>query len=586
MIRWKYVLPRLTIALIIFGGIRWGLDPLLKWALVAGGEAAVGAKVEIAAVETSLTEGAIELRGLTVANPHAAMSNLLEAEQASLQINMNALGHRRLVVENGILRGVQLGTARTTSGLLEKTQEEDDAGSALLDPLKDYAGQFASNWLAELDERLSKDFTAELKTLQVAQELEQRWTQEYEQLHAQAKSLRERGKALERDFRELRKNPLRNLAQLQEIQSQLAASQQELASLQSRLAQLPGQAETDRQAVLAARQADEQFIRQQLRITQLDDETLTQTLLGKPVTQGLASALDWLAWARQKIPSNKVIDQPNRSRGTNVLFSPVQPKYLVKQLRLEGNAQWGGQPLEMTGTLSNVCSEPQLLGEPTQLELQGTGAANLEISATLDRRTERAQDHLQIVCHEFALPGQTLGRTDKLALTISPSKASLVVDLSLDGDQLTGQIALGQNSVQFVPQQASLRNPQLVAALEQALGQIEQWEATVQLAGTLKKPQFSIESDLGQQVASGLGTALQQLMQRRADQLLAGSQQKVEAQLQKLQEFRTQAERQLLAKINEGEELFSQLASLPTGSNTALPIPRLSESLRLPIQRK
>ncbi len=38
LVRWKYVLPRLVILLIIGLAIRFGLDPALKWAIVTGGE--------------------------------------------------------------------------------------------------------------------------------------------------------------------------------------------------------------------------------------------------------------------------------------------------------------------------------------------------------------------------------------------------------------------------------------------------------------------------------------------------------------------------------------------------------------------
>ena len=39
MIRWKYVVPRLSILLAVVAALTWGLDPLIRWALVAGGRA-------------------------------------------------------------------------------------------------------------------------------------------------------------------------------------------------------------------------------------------------------------------------------------------------------------------------------------------------------------------------------------------------------------------------------------------------------------------------------------------------------------------------------------------------------------------
>jgi len=586
LIRWKYVLPRLAIALAIVSGFRFGLDPLLKWVLVAGCESAVGAKVELAAVETSLADGTLELHELTVANPNAALRNLFEAEQTQLQINMNALYRHQLVVDSGLLRGVQLGTPRTTSGLLEKPSKETADEPSLLAPWAKSADEFVGAWLGQLDDRLSKDLTAELKTPQLAKELEERWPQQYESLNAQVKSLRAQAKQLEQGFREMRKNPLRHITELQSMRTQLITAQKELASLQQQIGQLPLQAEADRQTLLLARQADEKFIRQQLRITDLDQDGLTQTLLGKPAAQGVASALDWLAWARKKVPSGKAKPPAGRSRGTNVLYSPRQPRFLVKQLQLEATAEWAGQSLVLTGGLQNASSEPQLLSEPTRLEFKGTGAAQVDVVATLDRRGEQDLDHLVIVCHDIVLPGQTLGDVDKLALSIGPSLASLNIDLTLDDTQLSGELALGQQSVRLKPLQSAMRSRHLVAAIEQALGAIQQWEATVEIAGTLTKPQLKIESDLGGQVARGMQTALRQLVKRRGDELLAETQQKVEAQMQRLQEIRSQAEQELLAKLGEGQELFGQLASLSGDSKSELPIPSLSKSLRTNLLQK
>ena len=71
--RWRYVLPRLAIVAVVYSAVRFGLDPLLKYALVAGGEAALGAKVEVAdalAPRSSTARSSID--GLAAANPQTA----------------------------------------------------------------------------------------------------------------------------------------------------------------------------------------------------------------------------------------------------------------------------------------------------------------------------------------------------------------------------------------------------------------------------------------------------------------------------------------------------------------------------------
>ena len=100
-IRWKYLVPRLILLLACVASVRFGLDPLLHTLIVTSGESATGAKVELASVETSLWNGQVQLRDLQIANPQSPMSNLLDAEHTELQLDMNALFHKRVVIKNG-----------------------------------------------------------------------------------------------------------------------------------------------------------------------------------------------------------------------------------------------------------------------------------------------------------------------------------------------------------------------------------------------------------------------------------------------------------------------------------------------------
>jgi uncharacterized protein (TIGR03545 family) len=99
--RWRYLLPRLAILAVVYGAVRWGLDPLLKYAIVAGGEAALGAKVEVAKLTTSLLDGEIVVDGLAAANPKKPLRNLAEAERVRLEVDASALLRKRRTAWSG-----------------------------------------------------------------------------------------------------------------------------------------------------------------------------------------------------------------------------------------------------------------------------------------------------------------------------------------------------------------------------------------------------------------------------------------------------------------------------------------------------
>ncbi len=577
LVRWKYVLPRLVILLIISLALRFGLDPALKWAIVTGGESSVGAKVELATVETSLWDGELVLKELAIANPQSPTRNLLESAESCLQLDVNALLHGRVVVTDGLVSGLEFDTDRETSGALAKTASDEETGPSAIDPMLDMASLMGEQWLDDLGDRLDVDIVDQLQSPRLAKELEARWPQQYKQLQQQVKSIRERGKVLQKEIREVKANPLRGLQKLPAMQQQVVELQREVKSVQQQIGNLPKQAEADRQAVLAAREQDEALLREKLQFGNLDGEGLTQTLLGKPVNDSLVSAFGWISWAREQLPTSGPKTKELRGRGTTVLFTPPQPDYLVKRLQLEGLAQLSGEPLFLTGTLTGASSAPHLLDEPTRLELKGSEALDLNVEIELDRRGEIACDRLWLTCPQLAMAGRTLGNADKLAIEMGEGVANFHVELTLVGDQLDGKIVFAQESLKLTPRLAKSPNGQLSKVLSQALAGVERLEANVTLAGTLKKPQMKIDSDIGSQVATGLNSSVQRLFKQRTDELLAKSREQVDAQLQKLTAMREKAQQDLLAQLGEGQELLGQLTALTGGDGKGLPggIPQL-----------
>ncbi|MEM8946560.1 MAG: TIGR03545 family protein [Planctomycetota bacterium] len=581
IVRWKYVLPRLAIVLVVAVTIRFGLDPALKWALVASGESALGAKIDVTDVRTSLLGGQLTVTNLAIANPQSPMRNLLEASDSQLQIDVNALLHGRIVVTDGTIKGLQFDTDRHTSGALAETSSDESTGPSPLDPILDRASEMGSEWFDQLGDRLDIDVVSQLKSPQLAEELRQRWPEQYAELQQQVQSIRTRGKALEKQIREVKSNPLRGLEKLSQLQQDLASIQHEVKVVQQQIAALPDQARQDQQAILAAREQDEALLREKMQIGTLDGEGLTQTLLGQPVTEGLASALEWVRWVRQQVPSNPAKEKASRSRGTTVVFTPPQPDHVIQLLMLEGTAQVEGEPLRLTGSLTNVSSAPRLLPEPTQLILRGEGACVVNLRVDLDRRDDVAKDALHLHVPQWAMAGRSLGNADKFAIEMADGLANFQIELRLEDDQLEGEIRFEQPALQLTPRLPKSPEGQLAQTLQRALQEVNRLEASVALSGTLTKPKFKIESDIGSQVAQGLNSSLQRALQDQTNRLLASSREQVDVQLQKLTQLREQAQQELLGQLGEGQELLGQLAALTGGQPSSLPggVPKLGGRL-------
>jgi uncharacterized protein (TIGR03545 family) len=581
-VRWGYILPRVAVIGAIVAGVRFGLDPLLHYSIVASGEAALGAKVDVGSLTTSILDGRIVIDGFAATNPQKPMRNLTAADRVQLDVDMGALLKKRFVIKNGLVRGVQFDTERATSGELAPAAQDVEVGPSMFDPLADAASETAVTWFNGLQGRLEEDLESKLATLRVINELEDRWKQQYASLRTRADELRGKAKQIERDFAEVKKNPLRGVQEFQKLKDQLTATQAELKKTLAEIQTLPAQAKNDRTAIDAARKQDQEFLKASLNIAKTDGRQLTDYLLGDLAHGYVAQGVGWVNYLRTWIPKSK-IERPARAHGTNVLFvDRRQSKCLIERVVLTGSARVDGQPLEVTALLTDAATEPQFHERPLQMHFVAGGALGGEMLVTLDRRHATSRDTIALDCPHLLLADRTLGRADKLAVNVGGGEASITADIQLVGDELSGTIHIRQAS-QLTMTTAAIRDDKIGGMLAESLRGVDRLEATVELGGTMRKPSWKIESNLGPQLADGVNGAVRKYLAGRRDAALAKVQGKVDEQLAKLESMRTQAQQELLGKLGEDQQVMTQLASIMGGNGSlgGLNVPQIGSALNL-----
>ena len=578
--RWQYVVPRLAVVAVVVLTVRFGLDPAIRWAIILAGESAIGAKVEVADVNTSLRDGELTITGIAAANPGKPMRNLLESSQVRLHVDGTQLLRKRVVVHNGRIEGLKFDSERTVSGALEILPETASEPSAL-DPVFAAAQETASGWFDDLTGRMEQDLLDSLATPQTVEELKRRWPEQYQKLKSRADDLKAKSKQIEDAFRVAMKNPLRGMQQVEELRKQLAATEAELRTTLAEIKALPDQAKADRVAIDAARKQDEQFLREHLKLSGIDPDELNRYLLGETASGYLEQTAWWIDQAQKFIPKNRVA-APERTRGTNVLFAGRrQPAMLIERVELAGDARLDGQAMAFTGLLTDVASEPQIHERPLQLSIRTTGAVDGLLTVELDRRGDVPHDSLVIDVPKLNLAHRTLGRADKLAVTVAPGAASLKADIRLDGEQLIGTVELKQSST-LAAQTPALRDDRIAAVIQESLTGVDRLEAKIALAGTLKRPSIKIESNVGPQLAAGVSGAVKQYLTDRKDRLMAKVQGQVDEQLGKLQAERDKAQQELTAALGENQQLVTQLASLMGGNSPLeVDVTKIGKSLDL-----
>jgi uncharacterized protein (TIGR03545 family) len=570
-IRWSYVAPRLAAIGLLLAAVYFGLDPALRQALILGGQAALGAKVEVGELRTEWRGGRLRLSGIAAANPSKPMRNLLQAESLEIEVDGAALLRKRLVIREGLATGLCFDGPRAVSGALDEAPPPSaDAEPSRLEPWIAAAADYGAAWIDGVGDRVQDDFTAELKSPQAADELEQRWLAAVRDLEQRSDAMQQQGRQLEREFKTLKDfkaNPLRALDKLPQLQTQLTSAVNDAARLAAEVKRLPAQADGDRQTLDAARRHDEAQLRRKLQVDVLDGEQLTAYLLGEAAESYLGTAIDWMLLARRIVPSNKVARTARGQRGFEVRFlRQPRPDMLLERLRVEGVARLGGQPLVLTGEIRDVASQPHWHDQPASLHVTGSGAFPLTATVTMDRRRNEPVDVLHLECPQLALSERRLGKSNKLAVTIPASSARLVADVRVEGDRLAGTIALEQSEIALSAATGGVRDADLAQALAASLAEIDGFGARVTLEGTLHRPRWKLASDLGPQVASGVQRAVGGYLAARRDRLAAKVRGELDERLAKLEARRKAAEERLLAKLGENQQLLASLAPLATAA--------------------
>jgi uncharacterized protein (TIGR03545 family) len=556
---WRIVLPWSCGILGLFAAAHLLLAWAIEHEIVDSGEHRVGARVEVGDTRVNLLKSRVTLFDLHVANPLAPLRNLIEAEHCVVQLDPESLLHKRAIVRYGVVSGITLGTDRATSGAL--TDDDAQENPAIDGWLDETATKQAQDWLDGLHKRFDRNLVQQLESIRLADELFARWPEQSDALGKRVAALRGRTLEFHTKIRDAQENPLRHVEFLKLLPRDIRTIRDELASLGKDIANLPSIAEEDRVAIVAAREHDEQLLRDELQFEPIDANVLSAYLLQKQLNGPLADLVGWLRLARRLVPVESKPHEHKR-RGHDVLFTGCHrtPDLLVRKLLLQGTANFADQPVEFSGTITDIADKPARHDQPIRLKLITRGGMPLDVQATIDRTGAVPRDQLLVECGNITLPKLRLGRSNKLRLSLAPTTATINISITLEGDKLSGDVQLVQRQVQITPTVGDeLVRRKFDAELHQALGEIETLETRISLTGSLDHPQCQVWSNLGPAVAEGMNKALVRTTAGYTRELLAESHSRVDERLADLDRQIADAQSLLEPQLEEANGSLDQL---------------------------
>jgi uncharacterized protein (TIGR03545 family) len=548
--RWQTWTIRLLVAGIVALAAQLGLDIAVRSLAVRSGKTVFGTGVEVRHSHLSLLNRQVILDGLQVAAPGDLSSHALEADHCELELATRPLLYKQVVVNRGRVSGIRF----TAFG--DSASDGSSSQSVATNPAAGWFGNdadaVANAWFTHLGEHLNHDVSSQFESVQKTEAFCASWTEQSAALEARGADLTREAASLKQGCVSAQANPLRGGTFLSDLPQKLATLQKRFSDFNSELDKLPDQLETERRAIVAARRHDEQLAAQPLAIESAEASALSTYLLRDAAAKPIGDFVALLKWLQAAVPADSSQER-SRSRGEDILFAGCQDRsnIMIRTLELDGTARIANRAIEMRGAVSNFTTAPALLNEPMRLRLQSVGPMPVELRAAMDRSHGAVHDNIVIDCQGLLLPPVELGRADGVALSLGPSTASLSVSISVNGDQLNGEIQMVQQNVHIAPAAADgFGEPAINATVAESLGHIESFATRVTLGGTLAEPKCTLWSNLGSAAAESMERAVQRAGSQHARSMMVTAGKRGDEQL-------TVVERQMTEQQTKWKTVFA-----------------------------
>jgi len=602
--RWRAIVP-LALFLVLLG-VGWLLllDTLVERGVEDAGSYIVGAKVDVESADLRLSEGAVTLRGLAVANPNAPMTNLFEASEIIADLRLAPLLERRVVVETLAVRGVRFGTPRETSGALEHpspgsgqvAREVSAWANAVHIPSFSLAGLGQVVNVGAIRAESLSTLGAARGIVARADSLDERWAVEIQRLNPQP--VRDSAQALvtrlqSADRRQLGVTGVANLVRsARGTLGQIDAVRLGLASLDSAARGEMASVRAGVSALATAREADYAYARSLLRLPGISAPELSPSLFGEAAVGWLQPVLYWLRLAEQYLPAGldprrRVGADRQRASGTTVQYPAESrgPRFLLEHADADlvlGGA--GAAAGSYVARLSGLTTDPALYGKPLEVFAERSGATrgprSLNVAAVLDHVRRPLTDSLHVVLEGFDLPSIDVAA---IGAHLLPGAGSTRLTLRRLGDSIQGRwlwqtpnATWQRDSAAAGPSSSGIQ-ARAETLVWNTLSGLHNVEIEVGVSGDVRHPRLSVRSNVGDVLAASLRQELGRELERaqaevraRVDGLVQQQVTEAQARVRQLGESIDSRIAQPRAELQQMQERIRAEINRLTGG---LPIP-------------
>lgn len=568
--RWRAIGPLLI--LFVIACVLWWLfaDGIARRESQRVGTQMLGAKVEIQDLHLDLKNGDVSIRGLTIASPHEAFKNLLQADEIIADLDMVPLTEKKIVIDRIVANGLRFGTPRQTDGRVAAKSGEGIAGRVLAET-RDWANQFQIPLLQLATGKISIDSLdpRRLSTIPAATALGERadssrraWQAAFDTLHL-GPALDSASATLEK-LKRARATDLSTLNEARQALDRLKRARDRVTTLDRNVTQGVSNLKSGLAGLDSARRRDYAFARSLLKLPSLDAPAVGAALFAPGAIKPFERVLYWAQLARRYMPPGllpRATTGTSRVRraGEDIRFPKERalPRFLLRNAELSFLLHPNSdQPQRYAGTLSGLTSDPAVYGRPTNF---GATGPQLVAGGLLN--------HLHGVPVDTA--GATVGgirfpafQVPGVPVRLDPGAAVTQLGFNLNGDTIHARFAIRSTNVRWA-RDSGFANSTIGDLIWRAVSGISNLDVEARLSGELHHPDLAVRSNLDQAIASRLTAVLgeevaaaERQIRQRVDSLVNDKVGPVRARVNEIQ---TQAQAQVAQQRARLDDLQKQL---------------------------
>lgn len=519
------------VVLVVAIGLFWLLvvDDMVKAKIEEEGTAAIGAKVELGAVDLTLVPTGLTLTHLQVTNPDKPMTNMVEIRRLTTDLDGLQLLRRKVIIHEMQVEGVQFGTARTTSGAIDDRAHRPDVSESK----EDSRFTLPPFEVPNVKQILEQEDLETLKLIRAIQTDIQRekefWKKRLRELPGKEKfaKYKKRIESLKNstkggvggmlggvdDLKTIKEDIEHDLAELKSTQKEF---DEKVALLNQRIAQ-----------VQTAPQRDVKRLKEKYSLSPQGLANLGQTLLGKQIGAKLKEAVGYYEMLGPYLEGMGAggdgdVERPKfvRGQGQDIHFVEHEPlpELLIRNAAVSLLLDIG----QLDGTIQNITTDQAALGIPLTYAFSGQQLQDLQgvtIEGTLDHRTPgQPKDTLSVKANGYGLQPVALSTQPDWPVTLDSGLADVTMNAELGGQDILASGNTELSSLVVSAGKPDDANP-LTKALSRAVSEISSLSVQADITGTLQDYEVQIQSELDRLLKNAAGKMVKNLSARFGKEL-------------------------------------------------------------------